>query len=108
MNIQEQGASDQETAREESESPQSAHRKGTQARDYIEHREYDTFIDGDAPQNSTAAVKHIVNNSATATTNYYTSKNNSTGEQFKHILSCESSFRENVVSDFGQYVEQAN
>jgi hypothetical protein len=52
MNIQEEeDPSDQETAREESETPRSQDQRATIARDFIEDRNYDdAFIDGDAPR----------------------------------------------------------
>ena len=86
MNIQEDPQSDQDTAREESDTPRSQdQRVATRARDFIEDRDYDAFIDGDAyaPKQP---VKVSQNNSATATTYYSTnlaSKTNSTGENVK-------------------------
>lgn len=60
MNIQDQGASDQDTAREETDSPRSnEQRDGTQAREYIENREYDTFIDGDAQIRTSKGTKQL-------------------------------------------------
>jgi hypothetical protein len=81
------------------------------ARDFIEDRDYDTFIDGDVPY--TKPSKQVQNNSATATTynstNLYT-KNNTTssGENVnKTVNSCQLSLREHAVSDFGAYVAEA-
>jgi hypothetical protein len=49
MNIQEEPRSDQDTAREESDTPRSQdQRVATRARDFIEDRDCDAFIDGDA------------------------------------------------------------
>ena len=113
MNIQEEPRSDQDTAREESDTPRSQDQKvATRARDFIEDRDYDAFIDGDAyAPKQPIKEKECQNNSATATTYYSTnlaSKNNSTGENVKQVYSCQTSHREPVVSDFGQYVSEAN
>lgn len=54
MNIQgDQTPSDQETDREEPETPQSHDSGERNARDFIEARDYDTFIDGDAQKPKT-------------------------------------------------------
>jgi hypothetical protein len=93
MNIQGDTSPGVETCRDEPDTPGS-NDSGENARCFIEERDYDTFIDGDAQKPQ--IKKSAINNSATATTYYSTnlaSKNNSTGENYKGT-SCQISSRD--------------